>query len=86
MELYVPNFKTIRFIDRMMAVGEQHLRKRGFVRVTVPRIVPASGACENVDSLFEIGMAGDSHWFGEGTKRAYFAQTGQLYLESLLGK
>jgi len=85
MEFHVPNFKTIRFIDRMMAVGERHLRGRGFVRVTVPRIVPASGACENVDSLFEIGMGGDSHWFGEGTKRAYFAQTGQLYLESLLG-
>jgi aspartyl/asparaginyl-tRNA synthetase len=48
--------------------------------------VPASGACENVDTLFEISVAGDLHWFQGGNKRAYFAQTGQLYLESLLGE
>ena len=85
MSFFVPNFSTIRFIDRMMQAGEAHLRERGFVRVTVPRIVPASGACENVDTLFEITVDGDQRWF-YGNKRAYFGQTGQLYLESLLGK
>ncbi len=93
MSTKISNIKTILFGDRMTAVGEQHLRDRGFLRVTVPRIVPASGACENVDTLFEVAVGGDDHWFivknGGGEKhgkRAYFAQTGQLYLESLLGK
>jgi len=88
-----PNLKTIPFTDRMTQAGEQHLRERGFLRVTVPRIVPASGACENIDTLFEICVGGDQQWFvmenGDSEKikkRAYFAQTGQLYLESLLGK
>ncbi len=85
MPFYTPNFQTIKFIDRMMAEGENHLRKRGFVKVAVPRIVPASGACENVDTLFEVGVSGNRRWFSGGKKRAYFAQTGQLYLESLLG-
>ncbi|MFH1367416.1 MAG: amino acid--tRNA ligase-related protein [Patescibacteria group bacterium] len=90
-----PNFSTIPLIDRLLDAGEQHLRKRGFLRVTVPRIVPASGSCENVDTLFEVYVGGQAHWFQvlpEGKsekpkkKRVYFAQTGQLYLESLLGK
>ena len=70
----------------MAKIGETHLRDRGFLRVTVPRIVPASGACENVDTLFEIAVNGDPRWFQGGHKRSYFAQTGQLYLESLLGE
>jgi asparaginyl-tRNA synthetase len=84
-DFYTPNFSTILFIDYMMQVGEAHLRSRGFRRVTVPRIVPASGACENVDTLFGIAVDDEPHWF-HNNKRAYFAQTGQLYLESLLGE
>lgn len=87
-----PNFDVIRFGDAMMQACEAHLRRLGFLRVTVPRIVPAAGACENVDTLFEIFVGNDPHWFvvrdAEGQrmkKRVYFAQTGQLYLESLLG-
>jgi aspartyl/asparaginyl-tRNA synthetase len=83
MDFYTPNFSTILFINRMMEAGEAHLRSRGFKRVTVPRIVPASGACENVDTLFGIAVDDEPHWF-HNNKRAYFAQTGQLYLESLL--
>ncbi len=93
MQTLIPNISTIPFGSRMVQTGEDHLRERGFIRVTVPRIVPASGACENIDTLFEIGVAGDTYWFstvnGDGTRRGkqtYFAQTGQLYLESLLGK
>ena len=86
MEFHNPNFKTIKFIDLMVDAGESYLRKKGFQRITVPRIVPASGACENIDTLFEIGVDKDINWFNKGEKRAYFAQTGQLYLESLLGR
>ncbi|MFA6553241.1 MAG: hypothetical protein WCT27_02340, partial [Patescibacteria group bacterium] len=92
MEFYTPNLQTISFADLMMQAGEAHLRQRGFKRVTVPRIVPASGACENIDTLFEIGVDGNDRWFSVDTengpqkKKSYFAQTGQLYLESLLGQ
>mgnify|MGYP001615773497 CR=1 FL=1 len=86
MSFYPPNIEKTRLVDLMMACGEKHLRQRGFVRVTVPRIVPASGACENVDTLFEITVGGDPRWFHGGHKRAYFTQTGQLYLETLLGE
>lgn len=92
MKMYTPNVRTISFGDLMMQAGEAHLRRRGFKRVTVPRIVPASGACENIDTLFEIGVDGNERWFsveaetGPQSKKAYFAQTGQLYLESLLGQ
>jgi aspartyl/asparaginyl-tRNA synthetase len=86
MSFYEPNFNRIQFGDLMMQVGEAHLRAQGFLRVPTPRIVPASGACENVDTLFEITVNGDPRWFHGGQKRAYMAQTCQLYLESMLGQ
>jgi len=86
MNFHEPKFTTIPFVDRMIETGERYLRQRGFMRVTAPRIVPASGACENIDTLFEIGVGGNSRWFNSDQRKAYFAQTGQLYLESLLGK
>lgn len=57
--------------------------KERFLYVPVPRIVPVSGACENVDSLFEVHPPKnqDAWWNGQ---RAFFAQTGQLHLETLL--
>ncbi|MFA6588541.1 MAG: amino acid--tRNA ligase-related protein [Patescibacteria group bacterium] len=86
MSYYDPNFNMIQFGDLMMQIGEAHLRNRGFLRVPTPRIVPASGACENVDTLFEVTVNGDPRWFHGGQKRAYIAQTCQLYLESMLGQ
>ena len=39
-----PNFEMIRFTDEMMHIAEDYLRSnKGFLRVTVPRIVPVSG-------------------------------------------
>ncbi len=84
--LYTPNVGTARLVSELIGAGERHLRDRKFIRITPPRIVPASGACENVDTLFEITVGGDPRWFHGGHKRAYFAQTCQLYLESLLGE
>ena len=63
MEFHDPNFKTIKFIDLMVSTGENYLRKKGFQRITVPRIVPASGACENIDTLFEIGVDKEAQVF-----------------------
>jgi len=47
----------------------------GFTEVVVPHITRATGACENIDTMFGLD------YFGE---RSYLVQTGQLYLESLI--
>lgn len=61
------------------------LEKAGFFEIYPPKIVRASGACENIDTLFEIGVGGNFYWFNsEIPHRAYLSQTAQLYLESLV--
>ncbi|MBD3208055.1 MAG: hypothetical protein GF370_01190 [Candidatus Nealsonbacteria bacterium] len=66
------------------------LEKEGFIEMFPPKIVRASGACENIDTLFEVGVDGDLYWFNpKDPCRAYLSQTAQLYLEAFtpyLGK
>src|SRR3989344_2693374 len=67
--------------------GRHYLEKEGFIELFTPRIVRASGACENVNTLFEVTSEKDFNWFGEpkkGKHQAYLAQTGQLYLEAFV--
>ncbi len=60
------------------------LEKNNFFEIFPPKIVRASGACENIDTLFEVGVDGDFYWFNpKKPHRAYLSQTAQLYLESL---
>jgi asparaginyl-tRNA synthetase len=46
----------------------------GFVEIVVPHLTRATGACENVFTMFTV-----DHF----KEKAYLAQTGQLYLEVL---
>jgi asparaginyl-tRNA synthetase len=46
-----------------------------FKEIVVPHITRATGACENIDTLFAVD------YFGE---KGYLSQTAQLYLESLI--
>jgi len=64
--------------------GRKYLETAGFLELFPPRIVRASGACENVNTLFEVSSNRDFLWFGPpGQKhKSYLAQTGQLYLEA----
>ena len=73
--------KRIKLIAEVFKSARRHLEDRGFTEIFVPRIVRATGACENVNTLFEISCGNDYQWFG---RRAYLAQTGQLYLEALV--
>ncbi|MBZ9572429.1 hypothetical protein KJA15_03805 [Patescibacteria group bacterium] len=58
------------------------LEEAGFFEIFPPKIVRASGACENIDTLFEVGVNGNLHWFNpKKPHRAYLSQTAQLYLE-----
>ncbi|MBT3690088.1 hypothetical protein HOE31_01035 [bacterium] len=72
---------NVSAISEIIKAGRNSLEKRGFTEVIVPRIVRATGACENVNTLFEVSVDKDHEWFGS---KAYLAQTGQLYLEALV--
>jgi len=61
------------------------LEEEGFIEIFPPKIVRASGSCENVDTLFEVGVGGNFHWFHSKTPhRSYLSQTAQLYLEAFV--
>ncbi len=73
--------KKVSLISCILKAGRESLEKRGFTEVVVPRIVRATGACENVNTLFEVAVDKKFNWFD---CQAYLAQTGQLYLEALV--
>jgi asparaginyl-tRNA synthetase len=73
--------KRIKLISQVFKSARKHLEDRGYTEIFVPRVVRATGACENVNTLFEVYVDGNYQWFG---KRSYLAQTGQLYLEALV--
>lgn len=73
--------KRIKLIAEVFKSARRHLEDRGFTEIFVPRVVRATGACENVNTLFEVSGGSDYQWFG---RRAYLAQTGQLYLEAFV--
>lgn len=61
------------------------LEKANFFEVFPPKVVRASGSCENIDTLFEVGVDGNLYWFRpENPHRTYLSQTAQLYLETLV--
>src|SRR3989344_6187996 len=78
------NVQTIKLTDFVLNSARKYLKDNNYTEVVVPRIVRASGACENINTLFEVSSENNFNWFG-GNK-AYLAQTGQLYLEALVPK
>ncbi len=75
---------VIKLTDRVLQGAREYLIQNGYTEVVTPRIVKASGACENINTLFEVSSDKDDRWF-DGHK-SYLAQTGQLYLEALVPK
>lgn len=59
----------------VLQLARSYLERNGFIWVLPPHITRAGGSCENVNTLFDL------NYFG---RRAYLAQTGQLYLETLI--
>ena len=59
----------------MLKAARHYFDNFGFTEVVVPHITKATGACENIDTMFALD------YFGE---RSYLVQTGQLYLEALI--
>jgi asparaginyl-tRNA synthetase len=73
---------STKLVSQVLKSSRNYLEERGYAEVTVPRIVRASGACENINTLFEVSVDGNLTWFNQ--KRGYLTQTGQLYLEALV--
>jgi asparaginyl-tRNA synthetase len=68
-----PSLQAIARIEASLLSGaRKYFEENLFVEVTVPHVTRATGACENVATMFEVDF------FGE---KRYLAQTGQLYLE-----
>ncbi len=61
--------------------AEKFFGQQDFTALFPPRIVRASGACENINTLFEVSVDNNHQWFD---RQAYLAQTGQLYLEAMV--
>ena len=78
------NVQTIKLTDFVLNSARKYLKDNNYTEVVVPRVVRATGACENINTLFEVSSENNFNWFG-GNK-AYLAQTGQLYLEALVPK
>jgi len=76
------NIKGIKLFHEIISCLREQFNERGYTEVVVPRLVKASGACENVNTLFEIHVDGEKQWFNG--HRGYLAQTGQLYLEAFV--
>ena len=70
--------KVARIESALYRGAEQYFQENGFVHVpSVPHIVDITGACENVNTLYEMDYHG---------KTAFLTQTGQTGLEILLAK
>jgi len=64
------------YIEGLLLQGaRKYFDDMEFKEIVVPHITRATGACENIDTLFAVD------YFGE---KGYLSQTAQLYLESLI--
>ena len=73
--------KLARLEGFVLKEAEDFFRQQGFVPLFPPKIVRASGACENINTLFEVSVDKNHKWFN---RNAYLSQTGQLYLEAMV--
>ncbi len=71
-----PTLTEIAQVEAAVIKGARnYFDKMNYTELVTPHLTRATGSCENVATMFEVDF------FGE---RAYLAQTGQLYLESLI--
>lgn len=82
MKTQIPNALLEHQVIKSM---REYFEKEGFIELFPPKIVRASGACENIDTLFEISVSGNFYWFcPQKPCRSYLSQTAQLYLEAFV--
>jgi len=70
-----PELQAVARIEASLLRGaRRYFDANDFVEIVVPHLTRATGACENIATMFTVDHFGES---------AYLAQTGQLYLEVL---
>jgi asparaginyl-tRNA synthetase len=65
---------VVKTESSLLKGARRYFEEHGFVEVVVPHLTKATGACENIATMFELD------YFAQ---RSYLSQTGQLYLEVL---
>ncbi|MCC7569880.1 hypothetical protein KO465_00865 [Candidatus Micrarchaeota archaeon] len=70
-----PKVAVAKVEAQLLKSAREFFDKHDYTEVVVPHVTRATGACENIDTLFGL------NYFG---KQGYLTQTGQLYLESLI--
>lgn len=71
-----PAFRAVVHVEGLLLKGARdYFDDMGFREIVVPHITRATGACENIDTLFKVD------YFGE---QVYLSQTSQLYLEGFI--
>jgi asparaginyl-tRNA synthetase len=71
---------VVKLESSLLKGARRYFEDHGFIEVAVPHLTKATGACENIATMFNLD------YFG---RNAYLSQTAQLYLEVLtpfLGK
>ncbi len=73
--LSTPEMHAVVKIEGSLLKGaRKYFEENDFTEVVVPHLTKATGACENIATMFELD------YFGQ---KVYLSQTGQLYLEVL---
>jgi len=71
--LNTPEIQALAKIESSLLKGaRKYCEENRFVEIIVPHLTKATGACENIATMFKL------NYFGQ---KAYLSQTGQLYLE-----
>jgi asparaginyl-tRNA synthetase len=65
---------VVKIESSLLKGARRYFEEHNFIEVAVPHLTKATGACENIATMFELG------YFGQ---RGYLSQTAQLYLEVL---
>lgn len=55
------NSSTIKLTSQVLKNAREYLDKNNYTEIVVPRIVRASGACENINTLFEVSSDNNDH-------------------------
>ena len=76
---------TAKLENQVIKSMRNWLKEANFFEIFPPKIVKASGSCENVDTLFEVSVDNNLKWFcPKNPSPAYLSQTAQLYLEAFV--
>jgi len=65
---------VVKIESGLLKGARKYFEEHNFIEVVIPHLTKATGACENIATMFELD------YFG---KKGYLSQTAQLYLEVL---